>query len=168
MEKEARTWPILLTTPLTDAEIIRGKAIAAFRRNMPLILIYFALICFRYVLYSNQFRSQIMPQLLYMLVLSVCSIVATVFFVIGSGLYFGVRLRTTTAAFAATAGLYFVVTYLLCGVFNPVRFLMYRQMSRQDLRWLAYAIPITVSLMKGGIGGVFAWRAVRRVRCNLF
>lgn len=43
VEKEARTWPILLATPLEDKEIVRGKAIAAFRRNLPLLLLYFAM-----------------------------------------------------------------------------------------------------------------------------
>jgi len=33
-EKEAGTWPILLATPLDDMEILHGKAIAAFRRNL--------------------------------------------------------------------------------------------------------------------------------------
>ena len=168
MEKEARTWPILLTTPLADREIVRGKAIAAFRRNMPLILVYFAFSCLRYVILSGALRSEMYAQLLYMLVVSACGIAGSVFFVIGSGLYFGVRLKTTPAAVAATAGLYFAMTYLLCGIFNPVRFLAYRTVARWGLPWLSYAIPIALALIHAGIGAVFARQAVRRLRRNIF
>ena len=172
MEKEARTWPILLTTPLTDGEIIRGKAVAAFRRNMPLILMYFGLLCLRYISFlidlKSHGRTERFLPLLFSLVLSACSIAGSVFFVIGTGLYFGVRMRTTTAAVAATAGLYFAMTYLLCGLFNPVRFLFYRTMARQDLQWMFYAVPITIALANAGIGVALARRAVRRLRLHIF
>ncbi len=43
-EKEAGTWAVLLATPLEDSEIVQGKALAALRRNlallMPLLVIY--------------------------------------------------------------------------------------------------------------------------------
>ncbi|MFC1634545.1 ABC transporter permease subunit [Planctomycetota bacterium] len=168
MEKEARTWPILLTTPLADREIVRGKAIAAFRRNMPLILVYFALLCLQYVLLSGALRNEMYAQLFYMLVVSACNIAGSVFFVIGTGLYFGVRLKTTTAAVAATAGLYFAMTYLLCGLFNPARIYFYRTISRQDMMWLSYALPIALAFINAGIGAVFARRAVCRLRRNIF
>ena len=168
MEKEARTWPILLATPLADREIVRGKAIAAFRRNMPLILVYFALLCLRYVLLSGALRHEMYAQLSYMLVVSACNIAGSVFFVIGTGLYLGVRLKTTTAAVAATAGLYLGMTYLLCGIFNPMRFFAYRTVARWGLPWLSYAIPIALALIHAGIGAVFARRAVLRLRRNIF
>ena len=169
MEKEARTWPILLTTPLTDGEIVRGKAVAAFRRNMLLILIYFGLLCLNYLVLQRLGRNDNwLLHTLCSLVVSACSIAGTVLFVIGSGLYFGVRLRTTTTAVAATAGLYCGVTYLLCGLFNPARFLLYRSLSSLHLPWMIYAMPVVLAIVKAGIGGVFARRAVRQLRRHLF
>ena len=168
MEKEARTWPILLTTPLADGEIIRGKAVAAFRRNMFFILMYFGLLCLNYISLRNLGRDEWLLHTLCSLVVSAGSIAGCVLFVIGSGLYFGVRMKTTTAAVAATAGLNFGVTYLFCGLFNPARILFYRSISRQNLPWVVYAMPITFALIEAGIGGVFARRAVGRLRRNIF
>jgi ABC-2 type transport system permease protein len=168
MEKEARTWPILLTTPLDDNEIIRGKAIAAFRRNMILILMYFGLLCIRYIQFSSFVGRD---RLLYVLcspVFSACSIAGSVFFIIGSGLYFGIRLKTTTAAVATTAGLYFVMTYLFCGVFNPLRLLFYRPGVFLRLPWLSFATPFINALIYAGIGVLFARHATRRLRRNIF
>ncbi|UCF14617.1 MAG: ABC transporter permease subunit, partial [Phycisphaerales bacterium] len=52
-EKEARTWPVLLATPLDDEDIVRGKAVAAFRRNVPLLLMYFILFCIFYFRFAG-------------------------------------------------------------------------------------------------------------------
>ncbi len=168
MEKEARSWPILLTTPLTDREIIRGKAVAAFRRNIPLIMMYFGLLCLSYIgLYSLAGANRL-AYVLGSLILSACSIVGSVFFVIGSGLYLGVRLKSTTAAVAATAALYFGITYLFCGLLNPLRLIFTRSILRSGFSWAPYAVAVGVALVHAGIGAAFAWRAVRRLRRNVF
>jgi hypothetical protein len=167
VEKEARTWPILLTTPLADSEIVRGKAVAAFRRTMPLILGYFGLLCLSYIGLWHLGRGDKLAYMLRSLVLSACSTAGSVFFVIGSGLYFGVRLKTTTAAVAAAAGLYFGVTYLLCGLFNPARMLFFRTGVLLG-PWVSYAVPIAFALVQAGIGAAFGRRAVRRLRRDVF
>ena len=169
-EKEARTWPVLLATPLEDKEIVRGKAIAAFRRNIPLLLLYFVLLCAMYIrLYSlgSLSGSDGLLQILVSLALVASGIVCSVLFVIGSGSYFGVRLKTTTAAVAATVGLYLVMTYLLSGMFNPLRVLLYRTL-RWAGPWSYYAMTITFTLIQGGIGLFFAQRAVCRLRRDIF
>jgi len=168
MEKEARTWPILLTTPLSNEEIVRGKAIAVFRRNMILILIYFVLLCIRYIRFAGLSRGDVLLYMLCSTVFSACGIVGSVFFVIGSGLYFGVRLKTTTAAVAATVGLYFVVMYLLCGLFNPMRFIIYRSVMPGSTPWLFYLFPFVIALIQTGIGMAFIRRATSRLRRNIF
>jgi len=166
MEKEARTWPILLTTPLEDKEIIRGKAIAAFRRNMPLLLAYFTLFGAFFLFHS---RSLKLHQVVLYILSSAAGLISSILFVIGSGCYFGVRLRTTTAAVAATLGLYFAITYLLCGMFNPFRiWVLSRIISRSTLWIVSYAIPIATSMIKASIGVLFAKRAVRRLRRDIF
>lgn len=170
MEKEARTWPILLTTPLTNREILRGKAIAVFRRNILLVLIYFfSKVCLDYIALRHYGRNdEWLLQTVCSLVIIACDIASTVLFVIGSGLYFGVRLRTTTTAVAVTAGLYFGVTYLLCGLFNRASFLIYRSLYIHHLRWVIYCIPIITAIAMAGVGYVFARRAIRQVRSHIF
>jgi len=168
MEKEARTWPILLTTPLSDEEIIRGKAIAAFRRNMILILIYFGLLCIRNIRIAGLSRGDVLPYMLSSTVFSACSIVGSVFFVIGSGLYFGVWLKSTSAAVATTVGLYFVVVYLFCGLFNPMRFLIFRTVMPGSTPWLVYILPFVVALIQAGMGLTFIRRATFHLRRNIF
>ena len=170
-EKEARTWPVLLATPLEDKEIVRGKAIAAFRRNIPLLLLYFVLLCAMYIrLYSfgSLAGSDGLLQILVSLALFASGIVCSVLFVIGSGSYFGVRLKTATAAVAATVGLYLVMTYLRCGMFNPLRILLYRTALRRAGPWSYYAMTITFTLIQAGIGLSLAQRAVRRLRRDIF
>jgi len=168
MEKEARTWPILLTTPLSDEEIVRGKAIAAFRRNMILILIYFGLLCIRNIRFAGLSRGDVLLYMLSSTVFSACSIVGSVFFVIGSGLYFGVWMKSTTAAVATTVGLYFVVVYLFCGLFNPVRFFILRSVMPGSAPWPVYILPFVIALIQAGMGVAFIRRATFHLRRNIF
>ncbi len=167
-EKEARTWPILLTTPLEGGEIIRGKAIAAFRRNMPLLLAYFILFGAFFLFHSGNLK---LYQVVFYILSSAAGLIGSILFVIGSGCYFGVRLRTTTAAVAATLGLYFAMTYLLCGMFSPFRILLHRSISSISMNtlWIvSYVIPIATALINAFIGVLFARLAVRRLRRDIF
>lgn len=172
IEKEARTLPILLATPLDDKEIIRGKAIAAFRRNIPLLLLYFVLLC---IFYIRVGMLEMSLHLLISLIFAALGLLGSILFVIGSGLYFGVRLRTTTAAVAATVGSYLAMKYLLCGMFNPLRILFYTMVIRSYgatnpgiIHWASFAMTIIFGLMQAGIGLFLARRAVRRLRHNIF
>jgi len=166
IEKEARTWPVLLATPLEDRDIIRGKAIAAFRRNFPLLLLYIVLVS---ILYFKHFKmagikSIIAIVLLYILLPTITSIL----FVIGSGLYFGTRFRTTTTAVAATIGLHLAITFLFCGPFNPLSSFWYMAMSRMGGLWLYLGVTIVRILTIGIAGLSFARCARRRLRRDIF
>lgn len=176
-EKEARTWPVLLATPLEDKEIVRGKAIAAFRRNIPLLLLYFVLLCAMYIrLYSlgSLAGSDGLLQILVSLALVVSGIVCSVLFVIGSGSYFGVRLKTTTAAVAATAGLYLVMNGPFVGMYRLLTLVLYRVLfssisqSPGSAVWIRFATSIIFALFQAGIGLFFARCAVRRLRRDIF
>jgi len=176
-EKEARTWPVLLATPLEDKEIVRGKAIAAFRRNIPLLLLYFVLLCAMYIrLYSlgSLAGSDGLLQILVSLALVASGIVCSVLFVIGSGSYFGVRLKTTTAAVAATAGLYLVMNGPFVGMYRLLTLVLYRVLfssisqSPGSAVWIHFATSIIFALFQAGIGLFFAQRAVRRLRRHIF
>jgi ABC-2 type transport system permease protein len=169
-EKEARTWPILLATPLADREIVRGKAIAAFRRTMPLLLLYLVLL----FIFGVRVGWYKFPQIFGGLPI-VVSLFASVVLVIGSGLYFGVRFRTAAVAVAATGGSYLAIKYLFCGTFNPLRILLYMTLARlysprnpNAMMWVYYSTTVAFSLIQAGIGVFLGRLAVRRLRRNIF
>ncbi len=173
-EKDARTWPILLMTPLEDKEIVWGKAIAAFRRNIHLLLLYFVLFCIQYVRIIFRVGRSNFPTSILGLFTSTIGFVSSILFVIGSGLYFGVRLRTATAAVAATAGLYLVIDGPYVGIYRLLNIVLYRVLFGSILRlrgsnvWIYMATSITFLLFKAGIGLFLARCAVSRVRRNIF
>jgi ABC-2 type transport system permease protein len=175
-EKDARTWPILLMTPLEDKEIVRGKAIAAVRRNLPLLLLYFVLLCIQYiqeVIPAMGWRSNLHPIILVYFLTSVINIAVSIVFVVGSGLYFGVRLRTSTAAIAATAGLYLVIKGPFVGVYRLLTTVLYgvllSSFSRSgNVMWIYFTTSIIFALFEVGVGLLFARCAVRRLRRDIF
>ncbi len=170
-EKEASTWPILLATPLDDAEILRGKAIAAFRRNVPLlaalVLLHIAIRLFM------RFGG---PSALYSwlyLIPEVITLAGTVVLVIGLGLYFGIRLKSTNAAVAATVGVYVGLAYFCCGMFSNL--LLYPLLLRGGGgpgRRLYMLVSLTrtvfVGLAYAGLGILALRRARRRLRYSVF
>ncbi len=172
-EKEAGTWPILLATPLDDTEIVRGKAIAAFRRNVPLLLL---LILLQVVLYLGimLFAGMAFFPVLY-IIIYVIGLAGTVVFVIGLGLYFGVRLKSTNAAVASTVGIYIGVELFGRRVFTTLLYSIflapfYRQAGRGAV--LTWLIPIAVTLIPTcvclGVGLLAAQRARCRLRRSIF
>lgn len=100
-EKESQTWPLLLTTPLGDRDILLGKAISTFRRCLPIWgLLAGHLVAFVLVGYIHPIAA------VHMLVL----VAWLTCFITGAGLYFGTRFNRTTssvvAAFALALGLW--------------------------------------------------------------
>lgn len=163
-EKEARTWPILLVTTLGDKEIIRGKAIAAIRRNVPLLLLYLVLICISYANLGIRMFPLISISLLITAVDTVCSTL----FLAGIGVYFGVRLKTMTTAVAATVGSYLIMAYLFRGMFSVSYSLLFSAVRGGRTIWMFYASSIIYSMALGGIGIQQARCAVRRLRRDIF
>ncbi len=164
VEKEARTWPVLLATTLEDKDIIRGKAIAAFRRNLPLLLMYVVLSSLLYLPHTGVLKA-IYPVLLTV----IPALFSSVLFVIGSGLFFGTRFRTSTGAVAATIGLYFAITWLFCGWLNPLtRYVLIRLASRGGNQWLYFVMTIIRCLTVAGVGLSLARCARRRLRRDIF
>jgi ABC-type transport system involved in multi-copper enzyme maturation permease subunit len=92
-EKQARTWPMLLTTPIEDRNIVRMKLKAIIKKTAHLwILIFGDVILFSLLLVLSPLA-----------IIGVgAAVVPTVLFLIGLGLYFGMRLKTTTATMVVT------------------------------------------------------------------
>jgi ABC-type transport system involved in multi-copper enzyme maturation permease subunit len=165
-EKESGAWPILLTTPLDSRRIVRAKAAAALRQNMiPLLSAFAVQGCLLLRTAGLSIGSYVLYSGLYM--------VASAFLIVSLGLYFGVRLRTTNLAAAATVGTYLCVT-MMGRVFQNVFI---------RLAWppaVRYGGPPRVLLLLNSIifgcaivlalalSGLLLWRACRNVRRYVF
>jgi len=169
-EREARTWPILLTTPLENRQIIKGKAMGLFRRSLPLLAplpILYAL----GVLIAPASGGAIQVYLFSLLIAAV-GLAGTTIFLLGVGLYLSARLRKTTTAVAATFLLFVGSKFFCCGGFAPVMFraAVFQSPGHGSLGGLFFAlvilcIPTTVQM---GIGLLCLGAAIGRVRRDIF
>ena len=111
-EREARTWPLLLVTPLRDRDILAGKFAGLLRRCGPIWLPLVAYV----VLFTGAriFHPLAIPHILAMST-------STLFFLGCTGLYLSSRMRRTTAAVTAHLVLIGVLWLILpIGVFVAV------------------------------------------------
>jgi ABC-type transport system involved in multi-copper enzyme maturation permease subunit len=112
-EKESGAWPVLLTTPLGARQILWGKVRAALRRDAVMLLSLLAIeMC---LLFSQVGSRELSAAVAYVL-----ARLAAVVLMLGAGLYFGVRLRTTTAAVTATLVAFLCMNYFVVGQYNPL------------------------------------------------
>jgi ABC-type transport system involved in multi-copper enzyme maturation permease subunit len=168
-EKESRTWPILLTTPLDDKQIIWGKGIAVFRRNIPLLLLWLVLYCFCYLSIAVE-----NPMIILYAILVPIGLASSILFVIGMGLYFSVRLKSTTTAVALTVGVYIALAYFCCCGFSPltsISYMMGSQLSQNDNieMWFLFLISTVIpASIYAGTGLLLLWRAKCRLRLDVF
>ena len=94
-EKESRSWPILLATPLSSWEILWGKAVGAFRRCTPawgLLLGHVAVFTVFGIIH---------PVAIFQIALVMGGLL---FLLIGSGLFFSVRFKRSTTAVVMNVG----------------------------------------------------------------
>ncbi|MCP4455462.1 MAG: ABC transporter permease subunit, partial [Planctomycetes bacterium] len=99
-EKETRSWPILLSTPLSDWQILVGKAVGTFRRCLPVwgfLIVHVVL--FVSLGYIHPAALVIMPAILLWVVV----------FLSGTGLYFGTRCQKTSGAVISNLALILVI-----------------------------------------------------------
>ena len=113
-EKESQSWLLLLATPLSDREILLGKAASAFRRTVPI-----------WVLLAGHLLLFTLMGYLHPIVWIQLPIIAawSSFFAICVGLYFSSRCRHTSSAVIAGLALLFgvwVVGPALAGGFEAM------------------------------------------------
>jgi ABC-type transport system involved in multi-copper enzyme maturation permease subunit len=197
-EKEARSWPLLLATTLSDAHILWAKVIGAVRRTLPAWLFLFGhLVLFALVGYIH-------PIAIGQMAVLVISIVA---FLSCTGIYFSSRFKRTTTAvimnFALAAAIWAVVPLLLIITheLGDIRSKWYEDLAEtyfdanpfvqavvvmdatadtsspqnyewlssgnldlfESTGWMAFCLLAYLTL-----GWLFAWRAKRRLRHNVF
>jgi hypothetical protein len=157
LERDARSWPILLTTPLDDWQIIAAKGLGAVRRGLPvwgLLAVHVA--CF-------VVAGIIHPMAVVPLTLAVLGLIALL---TGSGLYFSSRFAHTTSAVIANlllpAGVLWVLVPVLIGALTR-----FRSVPREDIEFwmvLTGAVPV-VALT--GISLRVIWRRLATVSALL-
>ena len=107
-EKESRSWPLLLSTTLSDWQILLGKLIGAIRRCLPIWILLFGHI----IVFSA--CSLIHPLAIFQMAILVAWIIV---FLSCTGLYFSARFKHTTTAvvmnFALAAIIWGLIPFLM-------------------------------------------------------
>ena len=194
-EKESRSWPILLTTTLSDWQIVLGKLIGTLRRSLPI----WALLFGHVIVFS--FCGFIHPIAVFQMAILVAWIIV---FLSCTGLYFSSRFKHTTTAvvmnFTLAAIIWGLVPLLMAiissmlatpmnlveGYLNSIPFVQAAVVMEATADgWYkldTYSWPEIGSLGALGstlwmlafmavyilLGFLFAWRAKRRIRRNIF
>jgi len=110
-EKESRTLPILLTTPLSDWHIIAASVLEVFRRSLPVWLFLFAhMLVFTIVGIIHPI----------VLLHSLMLVIWVVFFLTGMGLYLSSSFKRTTPAVVINLCLVVAVWAILPWILGPV------------------------------------------------
>ncbi|MGH2272368.1 ABC transporter permease subunit [Anaerohalosphaeraceae bacterium U12dextr] len=158
VEKEARTWISLLTTPLSAQQILMGKVWAVVRRTMPVWLWI--------GLHLSVFTAAGVLNLLSLLAVPL-ELAGCVYFLLGLGMYFSARLNSSTAAVTATFALPIGLS-MVCpcvGYLNPLIIVPAMMQAEFDedvvamgLFWFVRLIVMT------WIGMAFLASAEKRIR----
>ncbi len=165
-EKEARTLPILLTVPLDNGAIIRGKALGLLRRNLPLLVPVPILGALAYGLMSMS--TEIMPSRSLSTIVSLeVSAVGNVVLLLGLGLCLSVYLRTTTSAVVSTFVVYIAFRFAV-GIVVTILFMVAERfgvISRNQI-FVRYAMVGLQVAVFGGLGLLLACIAAAGLRRN--
>ncbi len=102
-EKQARTWPILLTIPFDDSRIVNAKIKAILHRTA----LYWMIIAADVLVFTTV--TVLHPLSLIGVAIAVAP---TVILLLGVGLYFGMRLKTATGAIAATFAIILAIWFM--------------------------------------------------------
>ena len=141
-EKEAQTWPLLLTTTLSDWEIISGKFVGILRRCLPvwiMLLIYF-------IPFTGPFSLLLLTML----------VIEMIMFLSSAGIYFSSRFKSTSLAFLGNFVLIAVIWFILPVILdyisngNYTRYFRYRDIF--DNSWLINPFMQAITITTSGYG----------------
>ena len=169
-EKEARTLPLLLGTLLEPKQIIHGKALAALWRNAPawLILILGTPVFYILMIALQQTRGiGSLDYYFYYIIFGPLGIVANVIFLIGLGMYFSTRLKSSTAAVMATIGS-LLGFYVIRQFMFTFLFVIMGMMMMGSMQFAFILNPVFIMLFNTVIGLLLLWRAKCRLRLDIF
>ncbi len=169
-EKEARTLPLLLGTLLEPKQIIHGKALAALWRNAPAWLILALGTPVSYILMIALQKTQggsSRDFFFYYIIFGPLGIVANVIFLIGLGMYFSTRLKSSTAAVMATIGS-LLGFYVIRQFMFTFLFAILGMMLMGNMQFALILNPIVSIVFNAVIGMVLLRRAKCRLRLDIF
>ncbi len=167
-EKEARTLPLLLGTLLEPKQIIHGKALAAVWRNAPAwVFLVLGTPVFYILMIALQQIQGTGGLVYYYIILGPLGTVANVIFLIGLGMYFSTRLKSSTAAVMATIGSllgFYVIRQFIFTLLFAIMGAMMRGITQ-----VAFVLnPFVMIVFNAVIGMVLLWRAKCRLRLDIF
>jgi hypothetical protein len=165
-EREARTLPVLLTIPWEDREIVRDEAIAVWRRGLFLLAplsVSTSLLLITALAFVTRATAH---AILWGAGLYLIGLLGVVPFLVGLGLYLGVRSKTIVGAVACMFVL--LLGLILAGSARAL-WVLRRGSLAVPQRWLVVSIlTILAALALAGAGWVLLWAASRRLRRNVF
>lgn len=157
-EKEARTLPTLLTTPLTNPQIVYGKGLAVLRRSLPLWIV--PLVLNLVFLLSS-------TEIWHFAISTLIGIPTSILFLIGAGLYFSVRLKTTLTAIVATFVACFIESYVLGMLLGIVMMILaFSSSGGMDPEWM-FVYQIVGGVVSGVVRIVLGVWFLTRAKANL-
>jgi len=153
-EKETRSWPILLATPLDDWQILLGKAIGTFRRCLPVWLFlagHIVLFCL---------LGYVHPASLLIMSVIVFWVVA---FLSGSGLYFGTRFKKTSGAVISNLALILLIWLVLPAVVGVLRLFGSYEALLNGVSFANPLVQATIALagLSGAENAQMDWTRIR-------
>ena len=170
-EKESRTLPILLVTPLREKDIILGKVKVGIWRNISIIILHYLMVVSLYASYCLRGMMKF-SQIQYQIPTSILSIAAMIFLIVSCGSYIGVRMKNPRAAIAATIGAFIVIT-MVVEMLNPIRLILMFNMIRITSNPSIYQVLNMISslvtlLIISGISWYCLRASIRKLRYNVF
>jgi len=159
-EKEARTWPVLLATPLDSGEIVWGKAFGILRRDLWLLLVLLAL--YPLIFLSVPSGGRDLPRDLVCVGAPVVHLLGITLFLLGAGFYAGLWCRTVTAAtayvFGAFLGLMLLGSQLPTGILSTPRY------DHSGALPGTGGLSLLAALTAGAVGLLALWTSARALR----
>jgi len=153
-EKERRSWPLLLSTTLTNGQIVWGKALGVVRRCLPLWA-FLAAHVMLYVLVGYIHPVAVVHVTLIAVWIAV--------FLTGTGLYFSVLFRRTTAAVVANMALAIALWFVIPVVLGSLIETAGRAGPFQTYM-RAHPLVQTTTIMRGNGGELNAMAALNQLR----
>jgi ABC-type transport system involved in multi-copper enzyme maturation permease subunit len=155
-EREARSWPALLATPLTPIQIIGGKALAIVQRTLAGWLAF--LTCLILIRWTQQWSMPAPYDPVPDVMLSVLYVPGKVLFLIGTGLYAGLRSRSSfSAVFLALTVI--LGYHFLCENAASVLSVLHMRSGGANAR---FAVLVMAEFAGAAVMGLLLFRSLRR------
>ncbi len=170
-EREARTLPALLATPLEDGRIVRDKAVAVLRQSLPGLALLFVFLLLSSVGVVASVSGKVKPLLVVYVVggwlaFYLVGLLGILPLLTGLGLYCGVRLKTAAAARGCTFTV--VLLSVVASSFVIIALVYSIAQSRSQAWFMIGIVAVGTALACAGIGLILLWAAARRLRRDVF